>query len=114
MDGPACTALAPVPIMARSWALAVQVDVVVPAGGMKDRTPEQRQAGYRRGNGRPVELPDRADHRIPLDCLGQAIRKAERHPPASSLVVEFRRGDLCPEANVLSKMVFVGRRADVV
>ena len=94
-------------------ALAVQVDVVVPAGGMKDRTPEQRQAGYRR-YGRPVELPDRADHCIRLDGLGQAIREAERHLPASSLVVEFRCRDLCPEANVLSKIVFVGRRADAV
>ena len=61
---------------------AVQIDGVIPARRMKARTCE-RIAAFDIGVERPVQLPDRADHRVGDDGLVAAVAISNLQCPAS-------------------------------
>ena len=66
ISGMNCTALAPVPITATR--LPRRSTIVVPARGVEGR-PRERVAALDVGKQRPVELTDRADHRVRVRCV---------------------------------------------
>ena len=80
-------------------ALAVQVDVVVPARRVERRAGEVVEAGDV-GQVRAVELADRADHGVNRRRLGRPVGRSRADLPGRGVLVERGVDDLGLEADV--------------
>jgi len=90
--------------------LALEVDAVVPAGGVEHRSGEAFEAGQRRVGG-PVELADGADEHVGDDLLDGGVGvggRAHPDPPDALVVVPAGGDELGAEPDVREHAVGAG------
>ena len=87
---------------------AGDVNIVVPARRMP-RGAGEVAAARDIGQGVPVELPDRGDHRARLD----GVTVAEGEVPEGTALVELAGGDACAQAQMRAEAVLLGQLAQV-
>ena len=90
-------------------ALAREIAVVAPAGGVEALALEAVETGDSRDEG-PIELPDRAHQ----DLGGDLLTAGRPEVPDAFPLVEPRAGDLGPEADVAEDVVLPGAVVHVV